>query len=115
MNTKFVSRDQADENHKVWNPEDIVTWFADGNPEALAEVMRPVAALLADRAEQVTDPRTVLLDLSHVVESLLSATLTLADAHELAKGNPIMCADVDIATTGLRAAVGALGAISENL
>lgn len=56
-----------------WSTADLIACIERADPEAYAQVIRALAAKLDRDGYGVTDPRSLLVDLSRAVDSLASA------------------------------------------
>jgi hypothetical protein len=110
----ITSRDQDDDVAANWTTREIADRIDRGDPEALAEVLRPLAARLANQASTVTDPRSVLLDLSRVVDSIHAAVATVVSDNELGADSD-MDAPSASAESALRGSVAALYQLGNNI
>jgi len=89
-----TSRDVYDGVHTNWTTAEIADRIDRGDPEALTEALRPIAARLATQAGGVSDPGSVMLDLSRAVESIAAAVSVIAAGRDLAeKGDPLTAVD----------------------
>lgn len=111
-----TSRDQDNNVAANWTTREITDHIDRGDPEALAEALRPFAARLANQAGAVTDPGGVLLDLGHVVDSIRAAVTVIVARYELAEQfDTAEDAPTRDAVEALVGAVGALDHIGNNI
>lgn len=104
-----TSRDQDDDVQHSWSPAVITNLILlgrlveRGDPEALAQVLRPIAASLADKASEIRDPASVLLDLGRVADSMLTTISAVIRAWKLNQADDEETRiDVELALKGLR-------------
>jgi tRNA C32,U32 (ribose-2'-O)-methylase TrmJ len=71
-----VPADAADDG---WTTRELADRINRGDPEAACEVIREMARRLASRADNVADPRTVVLDLGHALDDIAGALATVLD------------------------------------
>lgn len=96
-----TSRDQDSGGRATWTAPYVAETLAANDAESRVYAMRAVAALTAlsaERPDDVSDPRTILLDLSLAADSMRAIASVVISAYELDK-------------TDTDEALGALGAL----
>lgn len=98
-----------------WSTADLVACLQRADPESAGQVTRVLAARIDRDAGSVTDPRSLIYDLSCVVEFLASVVERVigdACAEQLAE-DEYARRDLRLTVTHLKAAVGDLDAIAD--
>lgn len=98
-----------------WTTADLVALIQRADPGAAAEVIRALADRIERDADQVTDPRSLLVDLSHALASLASVVdLTVSDAcDDHLAVNPTNRAHLDLTLSHIAQAAVGIEAIAD--
>lgn len=110
-----TSRDQDTGGRDTWTAPYVAETLAANDAESRVYALRAVAALTAlsaERPDDISDPRTILVDLKHAADSMRAIASVVITAYELDESDR----DEAVGELGaLETATAHLHALSDNL